>query len=284
MDFYTAIASWSGWPPVVALLLVIGGFGAFFFQKHIDILKEKNELLERELQERRNYAPDILAQRLAERHKLLQNELVVLAQDKEQDDQKRVELERELLKTRQDAEKMRRQLADVQEILEDMELPRDGKIRPHLAQDILASVASQSCIFIPVRLQRELNDQVIEQFRKNCPFKIEIIYPGMFKLYLRICDNENTLIGFIESPYWEIYYKDYFVTLLEILKHVPSEKSDQKAEFESESSTFLLTSEFHAISPIDPEIGYIKVLFDKNSLDKVLANPALTLTAARQRV
>jgi len=60
------------------------------------------------------------------------------------------------------------------------------------------------------------------------------------------------------------------------LKHAPSQKSDKKAEFESESSTLLLTSEFHAISPIDLEIGYIKVMFDKNTLDAVLANPALT--------
>lgn len=276
MDLYSTIAAWSGWPPVVALLLVIGGFGAYFFQKHTDILKEKNNLLERELRERRNYAPDILAQRLAERHKLLQNELEVLAQDKEQDDQKRAELESELLKTRQETENMRIQLAEVQDILEDIELPRDGKIKPQLAQDILAPVATQSCIFIPVRLQQKLNDQVIEQFRKNYPLKIEVIYPGMFKLYLVISDNKNTVVGYVKSPYWGIYDKDYFVTLLEILKHVPCKKSDQRAEFESVSSTFLLTSEFHAISPVDPEIGYIKVLIDKNTLNRVLADSTLT--------
>lgn len=276
MDLYTAIASWSGWPPIFALLLLIGGFGAFAFNKHIDILKEKNDNLERDLQECRNYAPDILAMRLAERQKLLQNELEVLTQDKEQDDQKRAELERELQKTRQDAENMRIQLVEVQEILEEMYIPRDGKIRIQLAQDILASVTTQSCIFIPVRLQREINEKIIEQFKKNRPFKIEVIYPGMFKLYLGIYDKENTLIGFVESPYWGIYDKDYFVTLLEILKHVPSETADQKAEIESESSTVLLTSEFHAVSPIDPEIGFIRVLMDKITVDKVLSNPVLT--------
>jgi hypothetical protein len=280
MEIYTAIASWIGWPPLVILLIVIGSFGVYFYQRHIEILKEKvdfqkekNQLLESELQESRNHTPDILAQKLADRQKLLERELELAAQGKEQDDQKIMEFERDLQKTRDDAEKMFCQLAQAHEILGSMDRPRDGEIIPQLAQDILKTVESQSCIFIPVRVQRELDNQAIEQFTKNSPFKIELIYPGMFKLYLEIFDNKNSSIGFIENPYIGFYEKDYFVTLIEILKDVPNEVSDQKATMESCSSTILLTSEFHALSSINPEIIYLKVLIDKTSLAKMVANP-----------
>lgn len=276
MDIYSSIASWSGWPPIVALLLVIGAFGTFFFQKHIDILKEEIELLERELRECRNFAPDVLAQRLAERHKLLQNELEALAQDKERDAQRSAELEQELLKTREEAQNIRRQLDSVQEILADMDLPRDGKIKPHIAEDILETVFDQSCIYIPVRLGREPKEETSDHIKNRKPFKIEVIFPGMFQMYLGVYDNENYPVGYVESPYREIYNKDYFVTLLEILKHVPNENLAQGVDIESTGSTLLLTSEFHDRSPIDPNIVYIKIPFDENILNEVLANSALT--------
>jgi len=276
MDIYSLIASWSGWPPITALLLVIGGFGAFFFKKHTDILKEEKEYCERKLQDCSNNAPDVLAQSLSKRQKLLQNELKALTQDKEQYNQKSAELEKELLKTKNEAQNMRNQLSDVQEILDDMNLPRDGKIKFNIAKYILETVKNQSFIYIPVRLYSEPNEETIEYIKKRKPFKIEVIFPGMHKMYLGIYDNENNLVGYVKNPYREIYDKDYFVTLLEILKYVPNEKLAQSVDIKSDSSTLLLTSEFHDRSPIDPYNIYIKIKIDESILNKVFANTALT--------
>lgn len=49
MEIYTTIADWSGWPPIVAFLILMGGIGLWVYQKHIDILKEQIKLLERSL-------------------------------------------------------------------------------------------------------------------------------------------------------------------------------------------------------------------------------------------
>ena len=45
MDIYNLIASWLGWPIVVAFLLLAGGYGYWTLSNRIDGLKEKNDYL-----------------------------------------------------------------------------------------------------------------------------------------------------------------------------------------------------------------------------------------------
>jgi rubrerythrin len=75
MDLYNTLAGWADWPAVVALLLLIGAFGYWMLNKHIELLKEKIMGLENEIANLKQNTPDVLAQRMANRHKLLTEEL-----------------------------------------------------------------------------------------------------------------------------------------------------------------------------------------------------------------
>lgn len=81
MELYNTISSWAGWSVVVALLLLSGSYGYFVLQNRLDLLKDKNEWLEKQVNELRNYTPDVLAQRLSERLRILNEELERLSAD-----------------------------------------------------------------------------------------------------------------------------------------------------------------------------------------------------------
>jgi DNA repair exonuclease SbcCD ATPase subunit len=81
MDLFNTIASWVGWPVVVAILLLAGSYAYFVLQKHLELLKDKNEWLEKQVADLREHSPDILAQRLAERLRILNEELERLTAD-----------------------------------------------------------------------------------------------------------------------------------------------------------------------------------------------------------
>ena len=253
MDIYNSIASWTGWPPLLALLLLIGGIGAFLYQKHIDFLRDEIEALKRKQQDGVNLPPDVEAKKLADKHKVLTDRIENLSRDKAQNKQKISELERELLITRDEANSMRAQLDNVQEILEDMEMPREGRFKLELLEDIFKTVEEKHVIYIPIRLRDNPNEEGAKPIERG-PYKIEVDFPGMFKMYLNVYNGANNLIGQVESPYWRIYNKDYYVTLLEALKAVPSEHVPEGMDV-----TIYKTSQFHAISPIDPLLIYIKV-------------------------
>lgn len=51
MDLYREIAAWTGWPMIVAVMAIFGGYGAFLLQNRISTLKERNEILEKRIGE-----------------------------------------------------------------------------------------------------------------------------------------------------------------------------------------------------------------------------------------
>ncbi len=47
MELYNLIASWAGWPVIVAVILVAGGYAGWLLNNRIEHLKETNESLRR---------------------------------------------------------------------------------------------------------------------------------------------------------------------------------------------------------------------------------------------
>lgn len=83
MDLYNTIAGWTGWPAIVAILLLASGYAYWVMHSHSELLKEKNEWLQSQLTNLREFAPDVLTQQLADRSCLLSEELERLKTDHE---------------------------------------------------------------------------------------------------------------------------------------------------------------------------------------------------------
>jgi len=265
MDLYNAISSWTGWPPLIAVLLVIGGIGVFLFQRHIEFLRDEIDSLKRKLQEYQDYrdhSPDVEAKKLAERSKFLIDRIENLSQTKAQNKQKIDGLEKELQATRDEANSMRTKLESVGEILDDIQLPREGKFNPNLLEAIFNTVREQHAIYIPVRIWGDLSIEGSRQIEKG-PYKIEVDFPGMNHMYLNVYDSDNRFLGQVENPHTGIYEKDYYVTLFEALKTAPSEHVPEGIVKPNSDMTIFKTSQYLAISPIDPSLFYIKVPIDK---------------------
>ena len=79
MEIYTQVASWTGWPAVVAMLLLAIGFGAWIFTQRIEFWKDNFET-------EKNKSPDATLKALKENYeiqdKLIQKYMVENAQDK----------------------------------------------------------------------------------------------------------------------------------------------------------------------------------------------------------
>lgn len=121
--FWTQIAS-----IVVFVLSVFGLYRLLIGQKDatIQFLKETNSSLKYELAEARSSTPDVLAQSLSGRVKLLEGELERLSQDKNANRELVQRKEDELKVARQKAEKLKIQVALAQELLADFLCPHCG--------------------------------------------------------------------------------------------------------------------------------------------------------------
>jgi len=118
MDLYNTIASWTGWPAIVAILLLAGGYAYWVINSRSEQLKEKNELLEAQLTTLKNYSPDILAQRLADRLRILNEELERLNADHEASRESIRNKEAELAEVKAQIGKLSEQLAKAQDLLQ----------------------------------------------------------------------------------------------------------------------------------------------------------------------
>ena len=121
--FWTQIAS-----IVVFVLSVFGLYRLLIEQKDatIQFLKETNSSLKDQLAEARNSTPDVLAQSLSGRVKLLEGELERLSQDKNANHELVQRKEEELKVARQKAEELKTQVSLAQELLTDFLCPHCG--------------------------------------------------------------------------------------------------------------------------------------------------------------
>jgi hypothetical protein len=98
MDIYsliTQIANWVGWPIITGALLLSGGYAFWVLNQRIEALKEKNDWLEARVKDAEAYSPSALVERLAERHKILSDQLEILQAEYKSEKQKNESLEAE---------------------------------------------------------------------------------------------------------------------------------------------------------------------------------------------
>lgn len=259
MEKYYLLASWIGWPIVTSILLLIGSFGAFFYKKHIDILQDTNAFLEKQVDDLRNFTPDVVANRLFAKSKILEDEIESLALDNEKDKLRKTELEEELAETHTEAQALRIQLENIQDILEDMSYPREAKIKSHIARDILGTVDSHGCIFVSLWLWGDHDENEVLNLNERRPYRYNVIYPGMHKMYVHFYDNNDKDIGYVTSPYLQIYSHDYFLTLVELFKYLPNEMCKNVRSANEEETFILPSANFHCISPIHRNTIYLKI-------------------------
>ena len=122
MDVFNALADWVGWPAVWAITSLAASYGYFVMNQRIKLLKERNEEL---VLESADFSPDVLARRLADRMKLLNEELQILVNDHEAGKGEIAAKEAELEKVRGEIELLKSQLSKAEE---QVELIRDRKL------------------------------------------------------------------------------------------------------------------------------------------------------------
>jgi hypothetical protein len=268
MDTYQVIAEWIGWPPIVIVMLILGGIWFRFFRQQLTIEKEKYDLVEKKLKDCREQTSVVLITELAETRKRLQEEIEYLYGQSKFDNEKILALENQLQETNLKLEEQREFIEGAQDILDELVLPREGKLNGEVEGDIQKTIKEQSCIYIPVGPYWHDVKINIDDLKSNEPFTLEVVFPGMSKMYLFFYDKFNKHIGIVANPYVGIYEKDYYVTLLHFLNFIPFERVDDQVQYEGEAR-ILRNSSFHAVSPIDPKIFYIKIPFDENQINRL---------------
>lgn len=121
--FWTQIAS------IVSFVLTVFGLYRLLIEQKdatIQFLKEKNGSLKEQLAEAKNSTPDVLAQTLSGRVKLLECELERLSQDKITNHDLFQRKEEELKLARQKAEQLKAQVSRAQDVLADFLCPQCG--------------------------------------------------------------------------------------------------------------------------------------------------------------
>ena len=117
MDLYNVIASWIGWPLVAALFIVLGGYGYWVLNKRIEALQQHINFLQEKNKELENYKPDVLAKRLADRHKLLTEEIERMNIDAEANKTLLELKEKELSEIRTDIAMLQLEISSADDIL-----------------------------------------------------------------------------------------------------------------------------------------------------------------------
>ena len=118
-------------------------------------------------------------------------------------------------------------------------------------------ITNQKCIYFPVEIENP-TIEIIEGIKKSQPYKLEIVFPGMHKMFMFVLNQENKIIGKVYNPYLNLYYKDYYETLLPYLRTAQYEHIGRGADQEGEVMSFPL-SEFFVVDQFKPAIIYIKV-------------------------
>ncbi|HRF50944.1 MAG TPA: hypothetical protein PLC98_25160 [Anaerolineales bacterium] len=284
MDLYTQLAQWTGWPPVVALLLIVGAAGAVLYtqrdnarlamisalQQQISLLQEKSRLLQEKITTLEETTPDILVGRLKRRNEIADEELRAAEQSDVTSKEEILRLRLEVDKTRGEAQSYEEQLRRAQDELMEFALPRGGKVRQELASELLAAVNSQHAMFVPVRFGDTIFGSVdaetaISAASKPIRAVVRLYSPGMNQTYVRLTTADFTHLGRVICPYVDTYERDYFDTLFAILAYSAHEELALASEITRGDEPDLARAiavhdvSFHAVSPVDPTMGYFRV-------------------------
>lgn len=92
---FTMISQWTGWAPI-AVIAVVGSIATVWVKnQRIEIIKDRNDDLNRQLEKFENNSPSAVVERLSERNKILNKEFDLLHNDYKNNEQKIMALEKE---------------------------------------------------------------------------------------------------------------------------------------------------------------------------------------------
>lgn len=102
---------------MVALLILSAGYGYFVLRNRIELLKDKNRWLEQQLEATKEFRLDVVAQRLADRLRVLSEELERLNADHEASQESSRQKESELALVTGEIDDLKSQMESAEEIL-----------------------------------------------------------------------------------------------------------------------------------------------------------------------
>jgi hypothetical protein len=257
MEWYTELANWVGWPKVVLLLLAIGGLGIWIYESRIKLKNEKIELLESQLKESQNNAPEVLVKKYVEMKEILKNQIENSTSSNEQDVERIKELQEQLAIVNTQLGNQKGIVDEAQKLLEDSTFPRGGRYHQDIATDIQNTITNHKCIFVPIEMEN-IGDEIVFRIKEKHPYKLKVVFPGMNHMYLFVLDNEDRRIGEVYNPYLGLYYKDYYETLLTYLRDLPYEHAGRGQDQGGDVMIFP-KSEYFAVDQFKPNIFYIRV-------------------------
>jgi hypothetical protein len=217
MDLYTLysnLSSWLGWPITFLVILGVSAWGYFVLNNRISLLKEQNNYLEMKLRDAESFRPDIVAIKLAERHKQQADVIEILNQDNIRNMEEIKKREEELEQTRAEMQVLATQLDEAISSLYG-EYPRGGKIQPVIQKDFIKNLENGFPLIVPIDRGKEVN------FRdENITGPLRLVMDaGMGQRYLYLETSNGKGIGEVFNPYDDdnIYKLDYLETLLSLL-------------------------------------------------------------------
>ena len=217
LSLYEKISNWLGWPITFIVFLGITAWGYWLLNNRLSQVKEHNNILEKELEELQNYRPDIVATRLAERHKQLTDVVELLNDDlqKNREEIKRKEIELE--QTREEINVLLDQLEKANIALRG-EFPRGGKISTIVFKYLVQGAQIHSALYVPLRTISEVFDGWEVLVNRDVPYKL-IIEGAMSKLHIGVETSKGGLVAEVINPFDEsdIYDKDFKETLFSVI-------------------------------------------------------------------
>ncbi len=106
LSAFTMISQWTGWA-AIAVIAVIGSVATVWVKnQRIEILKDKNDDLDQQIEKLESNSPSAIVERLYERNEILNKEFELLHNDYKHNKQKIEALEKEREKIKLEFEKM----------------------------------------------------------------------------------------------------------------------------------------------------------------------------------
>lgn len=251
ISLYKVIAAWAEWPLAFAVFLLVVSWGYWILSNRINLLQDNKKFLEDKLNDAKNYAPDIVASRLIERHKQQSEVIELLNGDSEKN---KVEIKRkqeELEQTRREMEFLAEQLNTAHNLLYG-EFPREPIISHIVLRHFLLDIQLFSSIYVPLMPMLDLFERGVDIVNKQVPFRLEA-EASMHHIRLIIFTASGEQIGIVLNPFNDpgfdqIDHNDYIVTLEIMLSKMRFASPRRMPEYKLPVSTKIIS-----VSEINPE-------------------------------
>jgi hypothetical protein len=251
ISLYNVIAAWVGWPLAFAVFILVASWGYWILKYRINLLQDNKKFLEDKLNDAKNYAPDIVASRLIERHKQLSEVVELLNADVEKNKTEVKLKQEELEQTRREMEFLAEQLNTAYTLLYG-ELPRNPIISHTVLRHFLLDVQLFSSIYVPLEQRGDLLGKDLDAANKQGPFRLEA-EASMHHCHLYIFTASGAEIGAVSNPFRgpefdQIDSNDYIVTLEILLSKMKADSSLGLPEYKLPVSTKIIS-----VSEINPK-------------------------------